>query len=83
MSFNITKKMEELLTFIQSHADLEVEDEFETQLSRCNCLCVHIEVQLLPIVMGMGMRTMPELSMRPIGFECSFVHWFLCFPKFH
>ena len=33
--------------------------------------------------MRMRMRTMPELSMRPIGFECSFAHWFLCFPKFH
>ena len=61
---------------------MEVEDEFETQLSRYNCFRVDIKVQRLPMRMVIRMRTMPELSMRP-GFECSFAHWYLCFPKFH
>ena len=62
--------MEELLTFIQSRAELEVEDEFETQLSRYNCLRGYI---------GQMPVAVPELP----GFECSFAHWYLCFPKFH
>ena len=49
--------MEELLTFIQSRAELEVEDEFETQLYRYNCLRVYI---------GQMPVAVPELP----GFEC-------------
>ena len=57
---------------------MEVEDEFETQLSRCNCLRVHVEVyRKMPVpVLELRLRLKP-------GFECSVAHWFLCFPKFH
>ena len=63
--------MNELLTFISSHSDSEVVDD-ELQLSLRNCGCILVQ----------GTMQVPGW-MSSIGFEYSFAHWFLGFPKVH
>ena len=61
--------MNELLA--SNHSDSKDDDEL--QLSRCICRCNRMLVQ----------EPIPVPGLSPIGVECSFAHWFLCFPKFH